>query len=400
MGSEASALKRTADVKGAIFLGLGSILGTGVFVILAMITGMVGEWVLLAVAVGAVVATFNGLNSAQLAAAIPVSGGAYEYGYRLVHPWAGFTAGLMFLLAKSASAATAALAIGSFFRPEIAVTVAVGVVLIVTATVIMGLRRSNQVNAGILTVTIAGLLSFIFAPSGQLLDGVAYEALSLNRSGIDYSLILQACALMFVAYTGYGRIATMGEEILEPRKNIPRAMIATLAISAVLYAGVAWAWLRGAMPGRLFEIAAYVAMLGVLLNLLLGLSRVMLAMARRGDVAPALAKLDSRQEPMRAILAVAALIAVLCMLGSIQLAWSFSACTVLIYYGIMNIAALKLPPDQRLYPKWLAVLGLCSCFFLAFWVPVNVWLATLGCIVAGLLLRATARHLAGRRAGE
>jgi len=304
-----------------------------------------------------------------------------------VHPLAGFTAGLMFLLAKSASAATAALAIGALVRIESRVAIAIGVVLIVTALVVMGLRRSNQVNAGILTVTVAGLLSTIFAPSANL---------ELPKPDVTIPTILQACALMFVAYTGYGRIATMGEEIVEPRKNIPRAMIATLVVSALLYGGVAWAWLRGVVPGQLFEVAAYVAMLGVLLNLLLGLSRVMLAMARRGDVAPALAKLDKRQEPTRAILAVAALIAVLCMLGSIELAWQFSACTVLIYYGILNIAALKLPPDQRLYPKWLAWLGLGSCFFLAFWVPMMVWIAALASIATGLLLRAGIQYFGAR----
>lgn len=391
MANEPAALKRTADVKGAVFLGLGSILGTGVFVVLGMVTNMVGEWVLLAVAIGGLVATFNGLNSAQLAAAHPVSGGAYEYGYRLVHPLAGFTAGLMFLLAKSASAATAALAIGAFLgSPSVG---SVAVVLVITGLVVVGLRRSNQLNAIILTITIGALLAFIFSPDGQgVIDGVGR-----NSTEPDLPMILQACALMFVAYTGYGRIATMGEEMLDPRKNIPRAMIATLMISGLLYAGVAWAWLRWVEPTRLFGVAAIVAMLGVLLNLLLGLSRVMLAMARRGDVAPALAKLDQRQEPTRAILAVAALIAILCLLGDLRLAWSFSACTVLIYYGILNLAALKLPPDQRLYPKWLAGLGLGSCFFLAFWVPMAVWLSALGCIVAGLLLRAAARHWAARQ---
>nr|WP_234043867.1 APC family permease [Cerasicoccus arenae] len=374
-----TALKRTADVKGAIFLGLGSILGTGVFVILSMATLQTGDWVLLAVGIGALVATVNGLNSAQLAAAYPVSGGAYEYGYRLLHPSAGFSAGLLFLLAKSASAATAALAIGTFFRPENRVACAVAVVLVVTATIIFGLRRSNQVNAAILTITIAGLLSLIFAPGG---DGPA-----LTRPEFSLRNVLEACALVFVAYTGYGRIATMGEEIIEPQKNIPRAMVITLIISAVLYVGVTLAWLRGTVPTKLFQVAGYVALLGVLLNLILGLSRVLLAMARRGDVAPALKKLDKNKEPTRAILAMSALIIILCMLGDIKLAWSFSACTVLIYYGILNAAALKLPADQRLYPKWLALLGLAACLFLAFWVPMVVWLATLLCIAVGLVIR-------------
>ncbi|WP_269539698.1 APC family permease [Cerasicoccus fimbriatus] len=385
MAKPTAALKRTADVKGAVFLGLGSILGTGVFVILAMVTAQVGDWALLAVGVGAIVATFNGLNSAQLAAAYPVSGGAYEYGYRLLHPYAGFTAGLLFLLAKSASAATAALAIGTFFRPEFHVAFAVIAVLVVTAVIVFGLRRSNQVNAGILTITIAGLLSLIFAPAGDLVIE--------DQPPFELANVLQACALIFVAYTGYGRIATMGEEIIEPRKNIPKAMIITLLVSAALYAGVALAWLRGAVPTQLFEVAGYVALIGVLLNLILGLSRVLLAMARRGDVAHFFSKLDKNGEPLAAILGIGGLVALLCLLGDIKLAWSFSACTVLIYYAIMNAAALKLTPEQRMYPKWLAWVGLASCLFLAFWVPMFIWGVTLVCIGAGMILRWTITKL-------
>ncbi|WP_309398706.1 APC family permease [Cerasicoccus maritimus] len=385
MAKKSAALKRTADVKGAVFLGLGSILGTGVFVILSLVTLQVGEWALLAVAVGAIVATVNGLNSAQLAAAYPVSGGAYEYGYRLLHPYAGFTAGMMFLLAKSASAATAALAIGTFFRPNFHVACAIIAVLIVTATILFGLRRSNQVNAAILTISIAGLLSLIFGPKGVAPDLATPEFSIAN--------VLQACALVFVAYTGYGRIATMGEEIIEPKKNIPRAMIITLVASALLYAGVAWAWIQGAAPTKLFQIAGYVALIGVLLNLLLGLSRVLLAMARRGDVAHFFSKLDKNGEPMAAILGMAGLICVLCLLREIKLAWSFSACTVLIYYAIMNTAALKLPTNKRIYPKWLAWVGLAACLFLAFWVPMIVWGITFVCIGAGLILRWTIAKL-------
>ncbi|WP_309384767.1 APC family permease [Cerasicoccus frondis] len=387
MANKSAALKRTADVKGAVFLGLGSILGTGVFVILSLVTFQVGEWALLAVAVGAIVATVNGLNSAQLAAAYPVSGGAYEYGYRLLHPYAGFTAGMMFLLAKSASAATAALAIGTFFRPDFHVACAIVAVLIVTATILFGLRRSIQVNAAILTITLAGLLSLIFSNPAGPPEPIANELLGSTEVGIP--AILQACALVFVAYTGYGRIATMGEEIIDPKKNIPRAMIITLVVSAALYAGVAWAWLQGAAPTQLFQIAGYVALIGVLLNLILGLSRVLLAMARRGDVAHFFSKLDKNGEPMAAILGMAGLIIVLCLLKDIKIAWSFSACTVLIYYGIMNAAALKLPPEQRMYPKWLAWVGLAVCLFLAFWVPMFIWGISLVCIGAGFILRWT-----------
>ncbi|MGE9296227.1 MAG: APC family permease, partial [Puniceicoccales bacterium] len=268
--------------------------------------------------------------------------------------------------------------IGEALGGASSVPIAVGLVAVMTAVVLFGLRRSNQVNAAIVTITIAGLLSLIFAPG---------TSNRLIPSDVSMPNILEACALMFVAYTGYGRIATMGEEIQNPRRNIPRAMIITLVVSALIYIGVAWAWLRGAAPGQLFTVAGFVALIGVLLNLILGLSRVLLAMGRRGDVAQGLAKLDRQKQPRNAILAVGGLIAVLCMLGDIKLAWSFSACTVLIYYAILNLAALRLKDDQRLYPKWVAWIGLASCFFLVFWVTIGAWLAGLAAIAAGLLIR-------------
>ncbi|MEO0796985.1 MAG: amino acid permease [Verrucomicrobiota bacterium] len=373
-----ASLERSTGVAGAVLLGLGSILGTGVYVIVGLTTAEVGSWVLLAIAVGAFVATVNGLNSAQLAAAIPVSGGAYEYGYRLLNPTCGFVAGLMFMLAKCASAATAALAIGKALNPNDGTLPAIGLTIAMTAVVVMGLRRSNQVNASILTITIAGLLSLIFSSN--------VSPIEISSDPSTFSL-MEACALIFVAFTGYGRIATMGEEIKEPRKNIPIAMIVTLLVSGLLYAGVSLAWLRGVQPGQLFTVAGFVALIGVVLNLILGLSRVLLAMARRKDVAPALAKLDKQQQPRRAILAVGAIIAVLCLLGDIKLAWSFSACTVLIYYGILNLAALRLSEDQRLYPRWLAYVGLASCFFLAFWVTPVAVVVSIACVAVGLFIR-------------
>lgn len=385
MGNEPSEqLRREAGVAGAVLLGLGSILGTGVFVIVGLEAAQTGPWILLAIAAGAVVAAFNGLNSAQLAAAYPVSGGAYEYGYRLLGPSFGYAAGWLFLLAKSASAATAALAIGSSLHAGNAVWLALAVTLAVLALTLSGLRRSNQANAAILTITLAGLFSLVFGPAGEA-PRVSAEP--------GARAVLEACALIFVAYTGYGRIATMGEEIREPRRNIPRAMILTLVVSALLYAGVGWAWLRGAVAGQLFVVAGYVALLGVLLNLVLGLSRVALAMGRRADLPSGIARLDARQQPRNAILLVGGLILLLCLWGDIKLAWSFSAGTVLVYYATLNAAAWRLPPELRLYPRWLAGAGLAGCLFLAFWVDWRAWAAAIACLAVGFLWRGLRKRM-------
>ena len=107
-------LARVVGTPGAILLGLGSIVGTGAFVSIGIAAGVAGPSVVVATALAALLAACNGLSSAQLAADHPVSGGSYEYGYKHVSPRVGFMAGWMFLSAKSASAATAALGLAGY----------------------------------------------------------------------------------------------------------------------------------------------------------------------------------------------------------------------------------------------------------------------------------------------
>jgi APA family basic amino acid/polyamine antiporter len=218
---------------------------------------------------------------------------------------------------------------------------------------------------------------------------------------------------MFVAFTGYGRIATLGEEVRDPARTIPRAIIVTLVVTALLYIAVAAVAvgligaaplgeitrataapleavaLRSALPDVrwLIAVGAITAMLGVLLNLVLGLSRVALAMARRGDLPGGLAAV-SGDSPRRAVLFVGLGIAALTLIGSVKATWSFSAFTVLVYYAITNLAALRLPPEHRRFPRAVAVAGLVSCLGLAFWVEPRIWLTGGALIAAGLLWQA------------
>ena len=410
-------LKRELGVLGATLMGLGSIVGTGVFVSIGIATGIAGPAVILAVAIGAIVATCNGLNSAQLAANHAVSGGSYEYGYKYLTPWLGFTAGWMFLLAKTASAATAALGFAGYFlnitgvNPSWVVPTALLAVVIVTLIVLSGIRRSNVANMAIVSITLLALGFFILACLPRAAEAGLDNLTPFFTS--SPASVLQASALMFVAYTGYGRIATMGEEAREPRKTIPKAMIVCLVLTMLLYMAVAavsigavGADVLGSATGQgkaaplevvarsvagsggafVLAIGAMTAMLGVLLNLILGLSRVLLAMGRRRDMPRVLARLNQQgTTPYWAVLVVGGAIALLVLLGNVKTTWSFSAFNVLIYYAITNLAALKLPASERLYPQWLAWLGLACCLFLAFWVESSIWQVGLGLIVAGLI---------------
>jgi basic amino acid/polyamine antiporter, APA family len=409
-------LQRELGVADAALLGLGSIVGTGIFVSVGLAAGVAGGSVLLAIMLAAGVATCNGLNSAQLAANHPVSGGTYEYGYRYLSPRLGFVAGWMFLLAKSASAATAALGFSGYlidmlFLPNsLFVPLALLAVVVLTLIVLGGIRRSATANAAIVGTTLLILAAFVIfgLPSVQAAN---FDPIFADHPGGGLAALLQATALMFVAYTGYGRIATLGEEVREPRRTIPRAIIITLMTTMLLYFFVAFVAVGTVGAGQLgaatdaatpleaaartfsprslpelIAIGAITAMLGVLLNLILGLSRVLLAMGRRGDMPRITGRLnDAETTPTAAVIVMGVFIGLLVLVGDVGLTWSFSAFTVLIYYALTNLAALQLKPSERLFPTWIAWVGLAACLFLAFWVERNVWVLGLFMIVVGLL---------------
>jgi APA family basic amino acid/polyamine antiporter len=426
-------LKRELGLFGAVMMGLGSIVGTGVFVGIGVAAGVAGAGVILAIGLAALIALCNALSSAQLAANHPVSGGTYEYGYIHLHPILGFSAGWMFLCAKSASAATAALGFAGYLLYTFngdgrwLVPIAVGAAAVLTGIVLGGIRRSNVTNIVIVSVALAALVAFVLfgIPSVAHSGGKHFVPFLKGSGAGGVRNLLYATALMFVAYTGYGRIATLGEEVRDPRRTIPRAIVLTLGITAALYlavgavavgaagAGVLGDATRGrAAPleivARLFAVpaihwgvaaGAMAAMLGVLLNLILGLSRVLLAMGRRGDMPPVVARLNAGgTTPWVAVGIVGLIIAALALIGSVKTTWSFSAFTVLIYYALTNLCALRLKGDQRLYPRFFAWCGLGACLFLAFWVEPRIWAAGMGLLGIGLVWHLAAQGLRARAA--
>jgi APA family basic amino acid/polyamine antiporter len=396
-------LQRELGIAGATMMGLGSIIGTGVFVSIGIAAGIAGPAVVVAIAIAAAVATCNALNSAQLAANHPVSGGTYEYGYRFLRPWLGFAAGWMFLCAKSASAATAALGFAGYLINSLGhetrwlTPFAICSVVILTAIVAAGIRLSNQVNIAIVSITLAALATFIIA---------GLPSASTNRLTMQFRPmpLLHASALMFVAYTGYGRIATLGEEVVNPRRTIPKAIVLTLVISMVVYIAVAIvavgatgadrlhaATVENAAPLEvvardftwrihwLVSLGAMTAMLGVLLNLLLGLSRVALAMGRRGDLPKCF------ENVTLSVIVVGATVVGLAAIGNVKTTWTFSAFAVLIYYAVTNLAALQLAKSERLYGKGWAWVGLIACLALAFAIEWQIWSIGLGLLAIGFL---------------
>lgn len=410
-------LKRQIGLTGAVLLGLGSILGSGVFVSLGFAVGVAGNWALLALGLATGLAAMNALSSAELAANHPVSGGTYAYGRRYLREEAGFVAGLAFVLAKSASAAVAALVLVgyvlsfagwdlSLVRPLAAL-----LILMMTALVIAGLRRANIANALLVGVTLLALLALVAAVTGS--GRFNFEHVRPGLRSFDVPSVLEASALLFVAFTGYGRIATLGEEVREPRRTIPAAIITTIVVTGLLYFAVLISGLsvlgviefsaetyRNAAPLQavaralqmpwlvaVITVAAATAMAGVLLNLILGLSRVVFAMGRDGELPAALGRLDKAQEPRIAIVMVGGFVALISLISEPYMVWSFSAFAVLIYYALTNFSALQLSSDERLYPPIIPVFGLIGCLVLSLAVKPGVILTGLAMLAGGLALR-------------
>lgn len=425
-----SELSRSVRTPGAVLMGLGSIVGTGLFVSIALGAQIAGNAVIIAIFIAAIVAALNGLSSAQLAAAYPVSGGTYEYANRVLGSRFGFTAGWMFLTAKSASAATAALGSAGYLLytfgidagPVLFVGLSLGILLLLTALVSGGISRSNTANKMIVGFTLFGLAVLVLA--GFFVNGLPTEPVTAAFEGFEINSLLFASALMFVAYTGYGRIATLGEEVAEPRKTIPKAIITAMIVIVLLYGIVTLTALQAlgaeafgqtldgeAAPlmvvaqllelpliGLIVSLAAVTAMAGVLLNLVLGLSRVMLSMARRGDLPQKVAEINPvSKSPVVAVWLTGIIITLLVLSGDIRFTWSFSAFTVLIYYSITNLSAFLLPAELRVYPRIIPVLGFTGCLGLAFWIQPAIILLGVGFIALGLVWHEVVLRTRNRR---
>lgn len=384
-------------------------MGAGIFVVTGVAAGVAGPAFLVGLAVGGVAATFNGLSSAQLGARYPQSGGTYEYGRRLLHPAAGFAAGWMFLASKLAAAGVVAIGFGHYvaamFPGAAPVPVAVAAVVLLTLANLLGVKKAGALNLAIVLLTLAALGWFV---AGGWTEVAAENFRPFSPHG--WQGVAESCALLFFAYTGYARLATLGEEVRDPAKTIPRAIILTLVLSFGVYlsVGIVAAGTVGADSlaasraplemaaetfgkpwiARFLTFGAATAMLGVLLSQILGISRMMLAMARQGDLPRFLDRIDeTRAVPARAVMLTGAIAALHAIVGTLEAVIAAAAFTILIYYSLTNLAAIRLPAARRLYPPWIAWAGLATCLAMAASLPPRTILAGTALLAAGFAFR-------------
>ncbi|GMV88806.1 MAG: putative transporter [Chthonomonas sp.] len=413
----AERLRRELGLVGAVAVGLGAIVGAGLFVVVGVGAGIAGPALLAGLALAAVVASFNALSSAQLAARFPTSGGAYEFGYALIHPWAGFAAGWLFVLSKVSAGGTVALGLGAYVNtvwPSVpSAAVAVGAVIALTGANLLGIKKAGWLNLVIVSITLLSLVAFVLSGLGRV-ELARFEPFAPRGP----ASILEVSALMFFAYTGYARLATLAEEVRDPERTIPRAMLISLASASALYLlvcavsiGVVGADGLAASRAPLstaaerlgtpiavaIGVAAGTAMLGVLLSQILGISRVLLAMARRGDLPGGLAQVDARHGvPVAAVLTTGGLILLVTLVGRIEWVASTAAFTILLYYAVANSASLRLPREALMFPRWVSWAGLATCLLFAASIRPAVAGAGLGLLAIGFAVRAVVRAFTRR----
>ncbi|KAF5037615.1 putative transporter [anaerobic digester metagenome] len=405
-GIQASRLSRTLNTGDAIFIGLGSMIGAGIFTALAPAAAAAGAGLVLGLAIAATVAYFNASSSAQLARLYPASGGTYVYaGERLNEFWA-WVAGWGFVVGKFASCSAVALTFGYYLIPEYARYLAAGAVIAFTVLNFFGIQKTAGATKIIVSVVLLSLAVIV------LLLLVGEPALSnlrpvLGPNGV-YG-ILQSAGIWFFAFAGYSRIATLGEEVKDPKTSIPWAIILGLSVTLVVYAAVAISALllvgpdllsrsdaplvtalAGAGFGQwqwIVRIGSTFATLGVLLSLMAGISRMLFAMAADHDMPSYLARVHPiHRVPHLSEATVGVILVVVVMLVDLRAAVGFSSFTVLLYYAVTNLSAYTLTEQERLYGRSLAVPGLLGCLVLAFTLPATAVGIGSAVMLAGILV--------------
>ncbi|MER5975062.1 APC family permease [Streptomyces sp. NPDC001857] len=415
-------LRRGLGVTDAVIVGLGAMIGAGIFAALGPAARAAGSGLLIGLALAAVVAYCNATSSARLAARYPASGGTYVYGRERLGAFWGWLAGWAFVVGKTASCAATALTVGSYVWPGQAHAVAVAAVVALTAVNYRGVQKSALLTRVIVAVVLAVLAAVAVT---ALTSGAADAARLEVGSDATPGGVLQAAGLLFFAFAGYARIATLGEEVRDPERTIPRAVPLALGIALAVYAVVAVAVLsvlgpqglaRSAAPLSdavraagaqwlvpVVRVGAAVAALGSLLALILGVSRTTLAMARDRHLPHALAAVHPRfKVPHRAELLVGAVVAVVAATVDLRGAIGFSSFGVLAYYAIANASAWTLTePDGRVRShrqrRLVPAVGLAGCLVLAFALPLSSVLSGAAVLACGAAAYGIRRAVTARR---
>ena len=405
---DAPVLKREIGLFGATALGIGAIIGSGIFIVTGIVAGVAGPAMVVSVILAGIIAVFSAGSVAELAAYLPEEGGTYAYARRLLSPFAGFIAGWIWVFANVFVGAAVALGFAHYLAVLLPGTsvpfIAVAVCLVFTALNYRWAKGSVLFNDVLVVLKV--VILFVFVAAGLLFfrpDNFVPFAPSGSAG------IFSGAALIFFAYTGFARVTLVAEEVRDPVVTIPRSIFLALGISAALYllvsaiavglagdAALAGSGapladairVTGNVPVLMLVTAgAMIATASVLLTTILGISRIVFAMSRNRDLPGFLSAIHPRFcTPHTAIAVTGAGMVAVILLADLTLAVSVSTFAMLAFYLIADLAALRLPWQARRYPAWVPAIGAASCAGLAVFLSrTSVLIGCAGLVAGGAL---------------
>ena len=406
-GARPPVLRREIGLFGATALGIGAIIGSGIFIVTGIVAGVAGPAMIFSIIIAGVIAVFSAMSVAELGAYLPKEGGTYAYAQKLISPFAGFIAGWIWVFSNIFVGAAVSLGFAHYFVtlfPAVPVKIVAVVICLVFIIInYIGLKESVLFNNILVTAKVLILLFFVAFGLGFFHPGNFTPLAPEGAMGI-----LSGAALIFFAYTGFARVTIMAEEVKDPEKTIPRSIYLALGISTVIYllVSVVAVGLAGApalaqsgspladaigITGStgavlLISLGAMIATASVLLTTIMGISRIVFSMARSQDLPLLFGRIHPRfRTPCYAIAITGACMIAALLFADLLLVVAVSTFAMLVYYLIANIAALRLPWEYRRYPSWIPAIGALSCIWLIAFLSPYSWI--IGCI--GLLIGGT-----------
>jgi APA family basic amino acid/polyamine antiporter len=397
-------LKREIGLFSATALGIGAIIGSGIFIVTGIVAGIAGPAMTFSVIIAGIIAVFSAMSVAELGVYLPEEGGTYAYAQKLISPFAGFIAGWIWVFSNILVGAAVSLGFAQYFVtivPAVPVKIMAATICLIFIVInYIGLKESVVFNNILVTAKVLILLFFVAYGLGFFRPGNFTPLMPEGSMGI-----LSGAALIFFAYTGFARVTIMAEEVRDPEKTIPRSIYLALGISTVIYLLVSMVaiGLTGApslahsgspladaigstgSSGAVLVISlgAMIATASVLLTTIMGISRIVFSMARSRDLPPVFERIHPRfSTPHYAIVVTGACMIAALLLADLALVVAVSTFAMLLYYLIANIAALRLPREHRMYPSWVPATGAVSCTGLILFLSPNSWV--IGC--TGLLI--------------
>lgn len=403
-GHQPPVLKREIGLFGATALGIGAIIGSGIFIVTGIVAGVAGPAMIFSVIIAGFIAIFSAMSVSELGAYLPEEGGTYAYAQKLISPLAGFIAGWIWIFSNIFVGAAVSLGFAHYFVtifPAVPVKIiAVLICLIFIIINYIGVKESVLFNNILVTLKVLILFFFVAFGLGFFRPGNFTPLFPEGSMGV-----LSGAALIFFAYTGFARVTIMAEEVKDPKKTIPHSIYLALGISTVIYllVSIVAVGLAGApalaqsgspladaikVTGSsgavlVISLGAMIATASVLLTTIMGISRIVFSMARGQDLPPLFERIHPRfRTPHYAIAITGACTIAALLLADLTLVVSVSTFAMLVFYLIANIAAFRMPLEHQKYPSWIPVIGAFSCIGLIAFLSKTSWI--IGCI--GLLI--------------